>query len=171
MRENVDAAVRPGAGDWPGLESVFLFPAAVSPVCTPEFAKRHRLRRPQDLLAAPRIGLPSDWTAWFAAAGVAGPETSNTPALTATQQTFEVAAAVTGRAATLASPIYFAGELRSGRLVQPFEAMLHFDRGYWLVYREDRRRSAKIAAFRDWILQTIANDPATALVARAPATV
>jgi DNA-binding transcriptional LysR family regulator len=26
---------------------------------------------------------------------------------------------------------------------------------YWLVYRETRRRSAKIRAFRDWLLEAI----------------
>ena len=163
MRENVDVAVRPGAGDWPGQESLFLFPAAVTPLCTPQFAQAQGgLKRPEDLLAAPRIGLPEDWSAWFAAAGVNEPDAPANLSLVAKQQTFEVASALVGGVAALASPIYFAADLREGRLIQPFGAMLHFDRGYWLTYRQDRRREPKIVAFREWLMAVIAGESASA---------
>jgi LysR family glycine cleavage system transcriptional activator len=169
MRENIDAAVRPGSGRWPGLESVYLFPASLTPLCTPEFAARHGgLRRPQDVLTAPRIGLPEDWSAWFQAAGV-NCEAPAQPSLVAKQQTFEVASALVGRVAALASPVYFASEIGEGRLIQPFRSMLHFDLGYWLTYRKDRRRTGKIIAFRDWLLTTIADDPAIAALPKATA--
>jgi LysR family glycine cleavage system transcriptional activator len=162
MRENFDAAVRPGSGDWPNLESVFLFPAAVTPLCTPAFAARHGgLGQPQDLLAAQLVGLPQDWSDWFEAAGVDLAEGAPHLSLVAKQQTFEVASALMGNAAALASPVYFASELRDGRLVQPFDIMLHFERGYWLAYRKERRRAPKIVALREWLLETIANDPVT----------
>jgi LysR family glycine cleavage system transcriptional activator len=168
MREPVDAAVRPGSGDWPDLESVFLFPAAVTVVCTREFAARYGgLSQPEDLIDAPRIGLADDWRAWFATAGVRR-ETFPAPTLAAKQQTFEVGSALTGRVAALASPIYFAKELSDGRLIQPLKTMMHFELGYWLVYRKDRRRAPKIVAFRNWLRATIAADPATADNARAP---
>lgn len=162
MRENVDAAVRPGSGDWPGQESVYLFPAAITPLCTPEFAQQHGLARPEDLLAAPRIGLAEDWKAWFEAAGVAMSDAPAAPSVVAKQQSFEVASALSGRVAALASRIYYAPEVAAGRLVQPFETMLYEDRAYWLTYRKDRRRAVKIIAFRDWLLTAIADDPAVA---------
>jgi LysR family glycine cleavage system transcriptional activator len=164
MRENFDAAVRPGSGEWEGLEAVFLFPAAVTPLCTPEFAALHRLSRPEDLCAAPRIGMPEDWAAWFDAAGVAPGDMADPLRLVAKQQTFEVVSALGGLVAALASPVYFAAEIESGRLIRPFDEMLNFDVGYWLTYRQDARRSPKIVAFREWILATIAADPATALM-------
>lgn len=162
MRENVDAAVRPGSGDWPGQESVYLFPAAITPLCTPEFVQRHRLTRPEDLLEAPRIGMAEDWTGWFETAGATMAGSPAPPSLVAKLQSFEVTSALGGQVAALASPIYFAEELSDGRLVQPFETMHHHDRAYWLTYRKDRRRSAKIIAFRDWLLAAIAADPAVA---------
>src|SRR5579862_5237577 len=94
MRENVDAAVRPGSGDWAGQESVYLFPAAITPLCTPEFARRHGLARPDDLLGAPRIGLADDWSAWFAAAGATMSDAPAAPSVVAKQQSFEVASAL-----------------------------------------------------------------------------
>jgi LysR family transcriptional regulator, glycine cleavage system transcriptional activator len=162
MRENVDAAVRPGSGDWPDQESVYLFPAAITPLCTPEFARRHGLARPEDLLGAPRIGLAEDWSAWFEAAGAKMVDAPAAPSVVAKQQSFEVASALSGRVAALASRIYFAAEVSAGRLIQPFETMLYHDRAYWLTYRKDRRRAAKIIAFRDWLLAAIADDPAVA---------
>ncbi len=162
MRENVHAAVRPGSGGWPGQESVYLFSAAITPLCTPEFARRHRLKRPEDLLEAPRIGLPADWSAWFEAAGVAMSGAPAAPSLVAKQQSFEVALALGGSVAALAARIYFAADVKAGRLIQPFETMLYADRAYWLTYRKDRRRDPKIIAFRDWLLAAIADDPAVA---------
>ena len=88
------------------------------------------------------------------------------PGLAAKQQTFEVGSALTGRVAALASPVYFAAEISDGRLIQPFEAMLHFSLGYWLAYRKDRRRTPKIVALREWLQATIAADPVTADVAK-----
>lgn len=162
LREPFDAAVRTGSGHWPGLESVFLFPASVTPVCTPEFASRHHgLAEPADLLLAPRIGLADDWAAWFDAAGVDRKFTPE-PSLAAKQQAFEVGSALGGRVAALASPVYFAAELADGRLVQPFATTVDIVSGYWLAYRSDRRRTPKIVALREWLQATIAADPATA---------
>ena len=166
LREPFDAAVRGGSGNWPGLESIFLFPAAVTPVCTREFAARHGgLARPEDLLSAPRTGRAEDWAGWFRAAGVE-PDDTPLPSVAANQQTFQVGSALTGRVAALASPIYFAAEIEDGRLVQPFDTMVDIAEGYWLAYREDRRRTPKIAALREWLLATIAADPVTADLAR-----
>jgi LysR family glycine cleavage system transcriptional activator len=62
----------------------------------------------------------------------------------------------------LASPIYFGPELAAGRLVQPFETLTDYSPGIWLVYPTDRRRSPKITAFRDWLLDVVAHDPVIA---------
>jgi len=53
------------------------------------------------------------------------------------------------------TPAFFSDDLATGRLIQPFP-LVGQDKGhYCLVYPEARRRSAKIRAFRDWILATI----------------
>jgi LysR family glycine cleavage system transcriptional activator len=74
----------------------------------------------------------------------------------------EIAAAQAGQGLALASPILFAAEIASGRLVQPFPVTLHYERSVWLVYPQERRRARKIAAFREWILECVARDPAIA---------
>ncbi|ATQ42121.1 LysR substrate-binding domain-containing protein [Caulobacter mirabilis] len=153
-REPFDVAIRAGGGEWPGLESHFLFPSELTPLCTPGLRERlGGLARPEDLIDAPLIGLPEEWAAWFRAAGVAAPErTALAPRLTGDAQMIEVASALAGQGVALGSPILFAAEIAAGRLARPFEATFALNGGHWLAYPRDRRRSPKIAAFRDWLL-------------------
>ncbi len=57
------------------------------------------------------------------------------------------------------TPAFFKDEVASGRLVQPFPLVCRPGGSYWMVYPEARRRSAKIRAFRDWLLAAIDDDP------------
>ena len=160
-RENVDVAIRSGAGRWPGLETDYLLPHIHAPLCTPQLRDQlGGLSRPEDLLSAPLIGAPEEWAVWFAAAGI-GPKGQAVapPRLAGDSQTLEVGAALGGQGVALASPILFAGEVASGRLVCPFEAYAHYGAGYWLAYPADRKRAPKIRAFRDWLLASLAEDP------------
>src|SRR5688500_8190786 len=43
------AAVRIGRGDWPGLRSHFLFRSHLTPICSADFAREHKLERPEQL--------------------------------------------------------------------------------------------------------------------------
>lgn len=63
-----------------------------------------------------------------------------------------------GQGFALINPYFFPGDLAAGRLVQPFDLLATSERGYWLVYPKARRRSAKIEAFRDWVLSEVAGD-------------
>ena len=161
-REPFDVAIRGGGGSWPDLEAIKLFDAAITPLCTP--ATREALgglASPTDLLDAPRIGATSEWAQWFASAGVTPPDGDSgaIPRLAAEAQAMEVAAALGGRVVALGSPIMFAAEIASGRLVQPFAALSNEFGAYWLAYPRDRARARKIAAFRDWVLAEVAADP------------
>ena len=161
VRENMDVALRNGAGRWPGLESHYLFPHIHTPLCTPQVRQQlGGLARPEDLLSAPLIGVPEEWDVWFAAAGIGGRgQKTAPPRLAGDSQTLEVASALGGQGVALASPILFAAELDSGRLVAPFDTYAHYGGGYWLAYPADRRRAPKIRAFREWVLDCVASDP------------
>jgi LysR family glycine cleavage system transcriptional activator len=161
LREDADVAVRAGKGEWPGLETQLLFPGLMTPLCSPEFyARMGAPEDPATLLDAPRIGLASEWAAWFEAVGVASPDgVAGTPRLVADVQVLEMALAMTDQGIALGSPILFGGEIAAGRLVQPFETAVRFGGDYWLAYPKDRRRARKIAAFREWLLGLVAEDP------------
>lgn len=161
-RGEADLALRAGDGDWPGLSAHYLMPFVQTPLCSPEFlARTGGFTAPADLLEAPRIGSPGEWAVWFAAAGVTPPEGAQAPRLAADAQSVEVATAMAGQGLALGSPIFFAPDIAAGRLVQPFDIAPRYG-GYWLVYPEERRRVRKIAAFRDWLLEAVAADPAVA---------
>jgi len=157
-RENMDVALRSGDGDWPGVESALLMPSVFTPLCSPALCERLGLTSPADLIDAPRVGDEKEWAAWFACAGVA---TGATPAsrLRADIQGLEVAAAMGGQGIALGSPILFAREIRAGLLVRPFRQTVKLSEGYFIAWPEDRRRSPKIARFRDWLLAEAAADP------------
>ena len=162
-RENIDIALRSGDGDWPGLEAARLMPSVFTPLCAPELVEQLGLRTPSDLIPAPRIGIGEEWAAWFAVAGVEGAGHAAVR-LQADAQGLEVAAALAGQGVALASPILYAREIASGQLVRPFPEMVELSAGYWVCWPTDRRRSPKIARFRDWLLAAAAKDPAISAV-------
>lgn len=163
VHDGFDLAIRAGAGRWPGLETRWLMPSIYTPLCTPELASRLDPGDPASVLRAPRIGDEAEWAAWLRAAGVhsSGGEPERAR-FAAGAQTFEVGSALAGQGLALGSPVLFAADISAGRLTQPFDAVVHIERGYWLAYPAERRRSPKIAAFRDWILDEAAGDPAVA---------
>ena len=150
------AAIRVGRGDWPGLRCQFLFRLNFSPICTADFAARHRLDRPEQLVDLPRLS-PGDhwWRDWFAAAGVAAEDTPADRGLLLDNQVMEANAAFAGAGIAMMTPMFWRTELAAGRLVQPFPTLLVSDRSHWLVFPEGRRNQPKIAAFRDWILAEV----------------
>ena len=160
--EGFDVAVRSGSGDWPGLESLFLFHAGRTALCTAQLrADLGGLARPEDLLTAPLVGLEAEWDEWFTAAGVTARPAKKGGRLIADLQTIEVGSALAGRGVALGSPILFAPEIAQGRLVQPFAINFDQSAGFWLAYPKDRRRAPKIAAFRDWLTACVAEDAAS----------
>ena len=160
-RDGFDVGIRSGSGDWPGVEAVKVMPSVFTPLCSPRCVQRLGIREPKDLLNAPRIGLEKEWAVWFAAAGV--PAEGQTPSrLRADYQALEVAAALGDQGVALASPILFAREIQAGLLVRPFDLAVELVPGwaYWLCWPQGRRRVAKIARFRDWLLAEARSDPA-----------
>jgi LysR family glycine cleavage system transcriptional activator len=157
-RRDVDAGIRMGRGDWPGLVGHRVMPVAFTPILSPQLlATWGPLETPADLLALPLID-PGDpwWGAWFAAAGVAAPELKARPGLWVETQTLAARAALSGQGVAILSPEFFADELARGALVQPFPLLHAPGTAYWLVYPQARRQAPRVAAFRDWLLREAA---------------
>jgi LysR family transcriptional regulator, glycine cleavage system transcriptional activator len=151
------AAIRVGRGDWPGLKCHFLFRLNFSPICSAEFAARHRLKRPEQLLDVPRLSPGDDWWLdWMEEAGVTVPQKGPDPGLVLDNQMMEANAAFAGAGIAMMTPMFWRTELASGRLVQPFPLIHVTSRSHWLVYPEGRRSQPKITAFRDWLLKEAA---------------
>lgn len=159
-REEVDVAIRAGAGEWPGLVAHRLMTMRYTPMLSPRLmARAGAIDTPADLLALPLIERTDPWWLdWFAAAGVPDPDFAASTDIQLGTQSLAANAALAGQGVAILSPEFFAEESAAGRLVQPFPLIRTSSASYWLVYPHARRRSAKIAAFRDWLLEQVAQE-------------
>ncbi|WP_224544807.1 LysR substrate-binding domain-containing protein [Mesorhizobium sp. CA16] len=157
-REDVDLAIRSGAGKWPGLEAHKLLDADFTPMLSPKLAASiGGVREPADLLRLPILD-PGDiwWTQWFEAAGVTGHDLAKRPGSSMGAQAYEANAAMAGHGVAILTRSLFKNEIADGRLIQPFDLVGDDGHAYWLVYPTARRNVPKIRAFRDWLLAEIA---------------
>ena len=147
--DGVDAAIRLGAGPWPGVERALLIDEALFPVCSPDLAARHGLGDDPVMGEAPLLTHQSlPWAPWFAAMGV--------PARPARGLQFDdsgllLDAAVRGLGVALARRTLVEDDLRHGRLVRAHPGELDCPGGVWLVWRADNPKLARIEAFRAWL--------------------
>lgn len=146
--DDVDLAVRIRPTPPEHEDALLLFQDAFTPVCSPETAAV--LRRPEDLDGLPRLHSmirPETWGIWLSAAGLAldplaGPKFAN--AALAYQ------AAADGLGVAIAQRVYVEQDLRSGRLVAPFELVARSDLKYYLVNARHKSAWAKIRLFKEW---------------------
>jgi len=168
VAEEVDVAIRVGHGDWPGLAAERLMPVALTPMTSPDLVTSvGGLIEPADLLKLPLFREDDDaWEAWFALAGhPVSPGIARGSRLDNQQMLGN--AAIAGQGVALLNPSFFADELASGRLVQPFPHRLYSRRSYFLAYPKVREAQPKIRAFHDWILAEYAAETADAASAEA----
>ncbi len=160
-REEVDVGVRSGRGGWPGLVHHQLFLAHFSPMFSPRLAGIEAVRTPADLLKLPILD-PRDvwWDIWFKMAGVPETDLARRLGTSMGSQVSEANRAMAGQGVAILTPALVATELADGRLVQPFDLVASDGHAYWLVYPEQRRNVPKIRAFRDWLLNEIAQSVA-----------
>lgn len=146
--EGLDFAIRFGDGAWHGTEADALLQAPLTPVCSPEIARR--LSRPADLAGETllRSYRADEWPRWFEAAGLPPPLLRGPTFDTSLAM---ASAAVQGFGIALLPPSMFALEMQQGRLVQPFALNVSHGR-YWLTRLRSRTPTPAMAEFRAWLL-------------------
>lgn len=154
-REPVDAALRFGRGEWPGVRAEPLFEEWIAPVAAPALAERHHVGLCDPLPERlPLLGAPSDrWTAWFRTYGGTPPKryvatfSDSEALLKAAAEGLGVALAPL----TLARPL-----LDAGKLVLLTEHCMRAEFSHWLVYPARSEDHAGLRAFRAWLLEEAA---------------
>jgi LysR family transcriptional regulator, glycine cleavage system transcriptional activator len=159
----VDAAIRYGRGQWPGLRADWLMADQLFPVCSPALlAGKKPLRRPEDLaehvLLHSSAGNDDDWRLWLTAAGLPT-NLSKMPGVTFDLVFMTVQAAIDGVGVAMGRTSYVQDDIAKGRLVVPFDITLPVDAGFYLVSPEVTADSPKLSAFRNWLLETVKNKP------------
>ncbi|MGE0286705.1 MAG: transcriptional regulator GcvA [Bradyrhizobium sp.] len=158
----VDAAIRYGRGQWPGLRADWLMADRMFPVCSPELLKRKPLRKPEDLanhvLLHSSSGNDDDWRLWLTAAGLPA-NLSRQPGVTFDLMFMTVQAAIDGLGVAMGRTSYVQDDIKKGRLIVPFEIELPVDAGFYLVSPEARADTPKLSTFRKWLSDIVKAKP------------
>jgi LysR family glycine cleavage system transcriptional activator len=160
VRDGVDAGVRLGSGVWEGVEGAMILTETLFPICSPDFAKRHSLRTAADLLRAPLLQPAfGAWSDWFAAQGLASPESElpRSGDLRLEDSTLMIEAAAQGLGAALARSSLIGQDLKHGRLVRAAPGEVEAGVGFYLVWRADSHKLDRIEAFRAWLDAEVAD--------------
>src|ERR1700678_1108743 len=125
---DVDAAIRYGRGQWPGLHADWLMADQLFPVCSPALLTGDKpLRCPEDLadrtLLHSSSGYDDDWRLWLTAAGLP-PDISKQPGLTFDLIFMTVQAAIDGIGVAMGRTSYGEADIAKGRLVVPCKIAL-----------------------------------------------
>ncbi|QTD35910.1 transcriptional regulator GcvA [Pseudomonas fluorescens] len=154
-KAGIDAAIRYGNGEWPGLRADWLMSDEIFPVCSPRLLTGDKpLKTPADLAHHPLLqvsGLTAnDWNDWLHAAGQP-PLSVKGPRLTFDLAMMAVQTAIDGQGVCIGRSTYVDDDLRAGRLVAPFDLRLKSTSGFYFVTPHENAESKKIVAFRQWL--------------------
>jgi len=151
VAEGVDAAIRYGKGDWPGLVAQPLARETIAPVCTPAYAQACGLNTPADLLAARLLhsDIEENWEMWFRAAGLGDRPVPRGPKLA--DDAAMLQAALDGQGVALGRSVLVADDLQAGRLIMPFEIELQASYSYWFVTPATTSAPADLHAVGNWL--------------------
>jgi len=159
-REDIDVGIRFGDGQYPELDTVFLFAFDLIPVCSPELLRDGRqLKTVSDLKNFTLLhsnhdevdpGWP-DWAMWLKVVDAEDVDASHGIYFNQSDQLFQ--AAIDGQGVALLANVMADPEVAAGRLVQPFSTRLPVKLTYHLVTSPYKARLAKVRAFREWILE------------------
>ncbi|AWV05837.1 LysR substrate-binding domain-containing protein [Marilutibacter maris] len=154
----VDAALRIGRGQWPGLVSEHLFDEWVAPLASPDLVARLGPPRLSDLQDWPLLGEPDDgneqWLAWFAAHG-GEPPTRYAAHFDDTEAILRAAASGVGVALGRLTRARLL--IESGHLVRLSNERLRTNYAHYLVYPQRSADHAGLQAFRGWLLEEARN--------------
>jgi LysR family glycine cleavage system transcriptional activator len=161
QRDDVDAAIRYGRGQWPGLRADWLMADELFPVCSPSLLRGDKpLRQPEDLRGYPLLHTSNansdDWRLWLTAAGLPA-DIAKQPGITFDMIFMTIQAAIDGIGVAMGRTSYVSDDIAKGRLVVPFKIALPADAGFYLVSPEGRREAPKLAAFRQWMIAATQN--------------
>jgi len=153
-REDIDACIHSEREMPAGPGFRRLFGEVLVPVCSPRLQKRGPvLRKPRDLAQHQLLcsmNRPRDWPTWLAAAGI--PDIDGNGGLKFENAALAYQAAIDELGVMIAQRALVEDDLASGRLVAPLAIPVRTSGAYYLAYPPNRPRSARVAAFEDWIV-------------------
>lgn len=155
-RDDVDVGIRFGPGGYPDLHVERLLDEVSFPVCAPTFNGGALPRTPAELAASPRLLRSDDqlWNGWFKAAGLGDVPEPRRGVLYQDSSNL-LQATIDGQGIALIRRSIATQELVSGRLVRLFEIDATSTSTYWFVCPPPLLESARVQAFRIWLMEEV----------------
>lgn len=159
--DDVDIAIRFGAGNYEHARSERLFETTIVPICSPKLLETGpRLEEPRDLFHHTLCYVDCkvdgmvwpNWSMWMAAAGIEDFDDSRCVAFS--DSSHVVQAVIDGGTVGLAELAMITNDLSQGRLVRLFDIGVSVaqEYAYHLVYPENSSQDPHVLAFREWML-------------------
>ena len=152
QRDGFHAAIRTGAGPWPGLvmERLHESPTPFIAVAAPAVARRLHEGRPADLAREPLLGDGEVWERWFAAAGV---RARATPVASFNDVGLMLQATEQGLGLAVVRELLAAVAQRVGRLARLFDTAVILEgvQSYSFVFPPALRDWPPLLALRAWV--------------------
>ncbi|WP_300668756.1 transcriptional regulator GcvA [Desulfoluna sp.] len=151
-KEDVDVAIRYGAGPWPGIHCDRLSHGRVYAVCSPELLdgphplttirnlKHHLLLRNSELCL---------WPMWLETVGMNLAEMRQGPTFNLLYMVLQAAA--NGQGVALGSTVQIFDQVNTGKLVAPFKVGVISPFAYWFLTPEIKAEAPAVLAFKNWI--------------------
>jgi LysR family glycine cleavage system transcriptional activator len=163
-QDRVDLAIRYFDGKDRTLHCTLLYPDEARLYCAPAYARRLRLRTPDDLSRATLLHttLMPYWKPWLQRfSGLAEDRMDAIAGQHFDQSMLALETARHGQGAVLSSAILAEVELREGWLVEPFPMLrLPVAKGYYLVHRRNVALRPAAWALKEWLVRTAKNERA-----------
>lgn len=151
--EQPDGAFRFGRGPFPGEEALYLFGRDVRLVCAPAYLARLGGGTTVEDLAGGTVfehpGTPLHWS--DLTSGLGKPHLQARNITRFAYYTLVLRAAISGQGMALVPVPLIEAELASGQLVNPGGIGYASEVGYWFTTPADRRPTAALEVFRDWL--------------------
>jgi len=165
QRDGFHAAIRTGAGPWPGLviERLYESPTPFIAVAAPAVAARLLEGGPAGLAREPLLGDAQVWEKWLAAAGV---HARATPVASFNDVGLMLQATEQGLGLAVVRQLLAADALREGRLARLFDVSVVLDgvQPYSFVFPPALGDWAPLLALRAWVREEF--DASLATIAR-----
>ena len=154
-RDDVDAAVRFGFGQYEGLHVEPLLDEVFFPVCSPNYNSGQLPATPADLPSYALLRSDDElWRPWFAAAGLISASEPKRGVLYQDSSNL-LQAAADGQGIALVRRSIAMHEIAAGRLVRLFDIDGPSPWAYYFVCPPRSMETARVRAFRDWLFEEV----------------
>jgi len=153
--DDFDLAIRVGEGDWPDVVAEKILDIKVAAVCSPDFAQKYNLSKPEQIEQVPLIDLSymdNIWKIWANAAGLGDKDFNHK--LTFSNYDSALQAAQQGLGLALALMPIENALFDKNLLVNPFNLSFPYTWGLYAVYQKEDQDRHDIQCFLKWLTKS-----------------